>query len=183
MQRFGVTERRCNLQDCGSQGIALGAMRPADRRRTFITRPFLTDASSGGTGRRGFSLFELTIAAILLAAVMVTAIPTLAWIVRTRQGAQREQMAILEVDNLMERITSRPWEEITPETLAAIPLPDRLARQLPETKVTIDVISASEPPNAKRVTIELSWEESMAGTRSPPVRLSAWVYRRPKEGP
>lgn len=181
MQRLRVIERWTSARDRAIRGVPPGT----NRNHTFIPRPFLADASRCGNrgGRKGFSLFELTIAAILLAAVMVTAIPSLAWIVRTRQGAEREQVALLEVDNLMERITSRDWEEITPEALAAIPLPDRVARQFPEAKVTIDLAPASDPPDAKRVSIELSWGESIAGTRSPPIRLTAWVYRRPKEGP
>lgn len=138
--------------------------RGLDRRRRFR--------------RAGFTLFELTIAAILLAAVMVTAIPTLAWIVRVRHAAERQQVATLGVGNLMERVTALAWDEITPEALAAIALPESLARQLPAADLKISVVSTSETPEAKRVSIELRWQETPAGSLSPPVRLAAWVYRQ-----
>jgi Tfp pilus assembly protein PilE len=140
----------------------------------------------GGTGvradkRAGFTLFELTITAILLAAVMVTAIPTLAWIVRARQAAERQQAAVLGVGNLMERVTALAWDDITPEALAAIALPEDLSRQLSDADLKISVVSTPETPEAKRVLIELRWQESSAGTQAAPVRLAAWVYRHRKE--
>ncbi|HTI51908.1 MAG TPA: hypothetical protein VL475_13185 [Planctomycetaceae bacterium] len=133
------------------------------------------------TGRAGFTLFELTIASILLGAVMLTAIPTLAWIARVRQAAERQQVAVLGVGNLMERLTARPWDEITPETMAAMALPENLAAQLPGADLRISVVTRPGAPRAKQVTIELRWEESSAGTQSPPVRLTAWVFPRDGE--
>ncbi len=130
--------------------------------------------------RDGFTLFELAISAILLAVVMVTAIPTLAWIVRVRHAAERQQAAILGIGNLMERVTALAWDEITPEALAAIKLPENLAEQLSGADLRISVASDADAPEAKRVLIELRWQESPAGTQSPPMRLAAWVYRRPK---
>lgn len=127
--------------------------------------------------RGGFSLVELAITAILLGVVLVTAIPTLAWIVRTRHAAERQQAAVLGVGNLMERVTALRWDEITSENLESLRLPESLARQLPEADLKISVTADKPEPEAKRILIELRWQESRAGTRSPPVRLAAWVYR------
>jgi Tfp pilus assembly protein PilV len=133
-------------------------------------------------GRAGFSLVELTIASILLGTVMLTAIPTLAWINRVSQSAERQQAALLGAGNLMERLSARPWDEMTPETMAAITLPDDLARQLPGADLRITVEALPDNLAAKQLTIELRWEESSTGMKSPPVRLTAWVYLHGRGG-
>lgn len=149
-------------------------------------RPARSDRGSarttGRTKRRaGFTLFELTIASILLGTVLMTAIPTLAWINRIGLASERQQVAILGVGNLMERLTARPWDEITAEAMAAVTLPDDLSRQLPGAELRISVATLPEDLSARRLTIELRWEGSSAGTQSPPVRLTAWVYRHGQE--
>jgi prepilin-type N-terminal cleavage/methylation domain-containing protein len=134
--------------------------------------------ATGRTLRRaGFTLFELMIASILLGTVLMTAIPTLGWINRNSLAAERQQVAILGVGNLMERLTARPWDEITAEAMAGVPMPDDLSRQLPGAELRIFVVTPAEDLSARRLTIELRWEGSSAGTQSPPVRLTAWVYR------
>lgn len=132
---------------------------------------------AAGLGRDGFTLFELTVAAVLLAAVMLTAIPTLAWVVRVRQAAERQQAAVLGVGNLMERLTALPWEELTDERVAEFQLPESLARQLPEHSLRIFVNTPADDPDAKHIQIELRWQETASRTQSPPIRLSAWAYR------
>jgi hypothetical protein len=118
---------------------------------------------------------------MLLAAVMLTAIPTLAWISRARQAAERRQAAVLAVGNLMERVTALPWDDITPDVSARFALPEDLAKRLPEADLRITVVSVSGAPHAKRVLIELRWQETPAGIQSAPVRLAAWVYRHDRE--
>jgi post-segregation antitoxin (ccd killing protein) len=81
----------------------------------------------------------------------------------------------------MERVTALAWEEITPETLASIALPESLARQLPDADLKISVVLDANAPQAKRVLIELRWQESSPGTQSPPVRLATWIYETRKE--
>ncbi|MSR57204.1 MAG: prepilin-type N-terminal cleavage/methylation domain-containing protein [Planctomycetaceae bacterium] len=125
----------------------------------------------------GFTLVELTIAAVLLAVVMATAIPTVAWIVRQRQASARQQAAVLGVGNLMERLAAIPWDEISPQRAGQFTLPKSLARQLPDSSLKITVFTDPDEPQAKRLSIVLTWGESSAGTQSAPVRLTAWVYK------
>ncbi len=50
------------------------------------------------------------VAGALPAAVMTAVIPTLGWIVRQRKFNQERQAALLEVGNLMERLTTLDWK-------------------------------------------------------------------------
>src|SRR5262245_23095091 len=135
------------MQRIGSRPLGIDTSRNhakkwAERRSPIITRrvsesarefaiPLTPNPSPvKGEGRRsgairghrrgGFSLIELAITAILLGVVMLTAIPTLAWIVRARHAAERQQAAVLGVGNLMERVTSLRWDEIASENIAGI---------------------------------------------------------------
>lgn len=127
--------------------------------------------------RAGFTLLELTISAILLAVVMATAIPTVAWIVRQRQASDRQQLAVLAVGNLMERLTALPWDELTTEGVSRVALPEGLSDRLPDARLEINVSTSPDEPQARRVSIILVWDEPIAGTKSAPIRLTAWVYR------
>lgn len=127
-------------------------------------------------GRCGFTLVETAVSTILLAAVLLTAVPTLGWIVRTRQSAQQHEAAILAIGNLMERITSLDWNDLTSERVAAMQLPEEVQRQLPGAELRVDLSPAADEPDARKVTLEIRWPESIHGNWSAPVRLAAWVY-------
>ena len=83
------------------------------------------------TRYRGVTLVEVIVSGILLGAVMMVALPTLGWIARERRAADRRQEAIAELENMMDRFSARPWQQITPEAAARIALSDSIRRQLP----------------------------------------------------
>lgn len=130
------------------------------------------------SSRSGTLLVELMVAGALLGVVMAAAIPTLGWIVRQRKFNQERQAAILEVGNLMERLTALEWDELTPQRAAQFQLSEPVEGQLSEPRVTVTV--DTEEDAAKRVLIQLSWQIG-PGRAAPPVRLAAWVYRQPTE--
>jgi hypothetical protein len=124
--------------------------------------------------RSGSLLLELLVAGSLLVVVMATAVPTVGWIARQRKFNQQRQTAILEVGNLMERLTTLDWHELTPERAAQFQLSEPVEQQLAEPRLTVTV--DTEDDSAKRVLIGLSWQIG-PGRAAPPVRLAAWVYR------
>lgn len=128
--------------------------------------------------RKGALLIELLVCTILLGVVLTSIIPTLGTIARQRQLARERQAALLEVGNLMERLTILDWEEITPERAKAVALSETLQRELSNPRLTTDVLAEAD---AKRVLVELRWDVA-PGRPAPPVRLAAWVHRR-GEGP
>jgi|SRR5579872_3449115 len=126
------------------------------------------------SSRSGSLLLELIVAGALLAVVMAAAIPTLGSIMRQRLFNQQRQAAILEVGNLMERLMTLTFDELTPERAAQFELSQPLEAQLAEPRLTITVDTDDDA--AKHVLIQLAWQIG-PGRAAPPVRLAAWNYR------
>lgn len=125
--------------------------------------------------RRGFTLLEISIAAIVLAAVLVVCMRFFRATTAQRQSMQDRRFAIQEVDNVMERLCTRPWEELTPESVRDLPLGDDAARALPGSRLSVDVVQPDEDPNAKRITVMLRWPAG-SGRPDHTARLVAWRY-------
>lgn len=127
--------------------------------------------------RRGTTLVEVVVTAVLLGTVFVVAVPTIGWVGYARRAAERRVQATLEVENIMERLTARDWDEITNDAAAAVELSDAVRAQLPGANLECTVEENAESPAEKRVSVRLSWSDR-AGHTVAPVRLVAWVYRR-----
>ena len=54
-------------------------------------------------------------ATVLLMIAMTLTVKVLGWVALERRAAERRQRAVMEVANVMERITAYPFEEVTPE--------------------------------------------------------------------
>jgi hypothetical protein len=130
--------------------------------------------------RRAALLLELVISGIVLGMVMSAALPTLGWIARERQLTRQRQAAILEVGNLMERITLVDWDDLTPRRAASFEISDRLREQLVDSELKVTVAADDSSEGSKHVLIELYWDV-VPGRPAPPVRLAAWVHRPPTE--
>jgi hypothetical protein len=134
-------------------------------------------ARTGGRLRRhGYGIFEITISAFLLVIAMGILAEAVGWLAVERRGAGRRQIALQEAANLMEHLSARPWEELTPEAARSINLSRTSASSLRDG--TLDVAIAPSPgdPLAKRITIVVRWGDA-AGNTAAPVRLVAWVHR------
>jgi Tfp pilus assembly protein PilE len=127
--------------------------------------------------RKGSLLLELVVASVLLGVVMSAAVPALGWIARQRSVAQQRQAVLLEVDNLMERMTALDWSDLTPQRAAEFKLSDHLLDQLSEPKLDVAVQLDGQDETAKEIRIEMLWSMG-AGRPAPPVRLSAWFFRQ-----
>jgi hypothetical protein len=130
--------------------------------------------------RRASLLLELVISGIVLGMVMSAALPALGWIARERQLTRQRQAAILEVGNLMERITLVDWDDLTPRRAASFEISDRLREQLVDSELKVSLTADDSDEGSKHVLIELYWDV-VPGRLAPPVRLTAWVHRRPNE--
>ncbi len=126
---------------------------------------------------RGSMIVELLACGALLGVVLSTAIPTLRWVIHQRKFTDQREAAMLEVDNLMERVTALDWSELTTERAVEFRLSAAVAAQLPEPHLAIAVESDAKDDAAKIVRINLTWNETSVRP-APPVRLAAWVYRR-----
>jgi hypothetical protein len=122
--------------------------------------------------RRGYGLLEMAIAALMLAVAMALVVQAASWLAAERRGAERRQRAVQEAANLMERLTSLPWDELTPGRAAAQTLSPATREILRDGSLTVDVSDEPGDPPARRVAIRIGWGSAA------PVRLVAWVHRR-----
>jgi hypothetical protein len=121
-------------------------------------------------------LQEVLAASVLVGALLVVCTELLTAASARRLAADQRNCALLELGNAMERATARPWDELTPETLARERLSAWAERRLPAARLTIEVAAEGGPPNAKRITAAIQWEDR-ARRQVVPQRLTAWKYR------
>ena len=137
---------------------------------------------SNRSPRRGSLLVEVAMAAALLMVAMALTVQVLGFVAHDRRASERRQRALVEVANLMERITAYPFEEVTPGLAKSLAL-SRSARQtLPDSELAVDV-AGSEPGtgrSAKRIAIRLRWR-GPDGEWVAPIRLTSWIERRRQE--
>lgn len=128
---------------------------------------------------RGFTLMEVTVAAVALGLLSVAVMQATFALKRLRQATASRDYASRELDNLMERFVHQPWESITQSTAAELTVPDEVATRLPAAELQTLVMDEAEPVDAKRITMQLRWR-AYAGEHGKPLKLTAWVFR-PRE--
>jgi type II secretory pathway pseudopilin PulG len=166
-----LLEKRTSTPSRDRQAAVLPRVIDKPYRSLTVAARFSTRYPS----RSGSLLLELMVAGALLGVVTASVIPTLGWLVRQRKFNQERQAAVLEVGNLMERLTALDWNELTSERAAQFHLSDPMEQQLSEPRLTVSV--DIEDDAAKRVLIQLAWQIGPSRA-APPVRLAAWVYRQ-----
>jgi hypothetical protein len=136
---------------------------------------FLRRADQVST-RRGTSILEVVVSGVLLVALMTVCLEFLRAAAAQRRAAQQRQTAIQEAANVMERLSARPWEELSPQGVAGLELSQPARDLLPAVKLAVEVTSPPDQPGAKRIAVSVYWEDD-AGEPVRPVCLIAWRYR------
>gem|GEM_PF-1959014 len=124
---------------------------------------------------RGFTVLEMLVAFTLLGAASATMIPLIHATAGARKQTVRRQLAAIEVSNLMEVATARPWEQLTTADLESLSMADSTRKLLKEPELSIQVAEDEGTPAARRIQISLRWKNT-AGDWLAPVRLTGWVY-------
>lgn len=123
----------------------------------------------------GFTVIELTVTMILLGMLMALVVPMLSLISQQQRESERRVVAVQLIGNMMERMTSNNYEAITQSAAEEIQLPAEEAPYFPDAKLTVTVTETDSGPNAKQITIVLSWNDSH-GVAVAPARLTTYVY-------
>jgi hypothetical protein len=126
--------------------------------------------------RSGFTLVEVAVTAFLLTASMTLTLHLIGWVAAERRASDRRQWASQDVANLMEHLTARPWDELTPGAVQDVGLGESSKRRLPGSELSVRV-DEPDGPDSRRISLRLRWR-NRSGTWEAPVRLTAWVYRR-----
>lgn len=146
----------------------------AYRRQALLS--YVPDGPDTPRGRGAFTLIELMVSGILLGVVMLIAVPTLDWIGKEGRATERRRQALIEVANIMDRITVQPWEQITTEAMGQLEPAPHLQGRFSGLELSVNVFSDPAQADAKRVVAELRWKDDK-GQMVAPVCLTAWAYR------
>lgn len=127
-------------------------------------------------GRRtGFSLIELAVTGALIAVALTVTVQVVGWVALERKAVERRERALLEANNLMERIVARPYDDLTTERLGALQVSEATARFLRKPTLEVQVSPAEGAPTRKKIRLEIRWPDR-SGRLEAPVRLVAWSY-------
>jgi hypothetical protein len=129
--------------------------------------------------RRGSLLPELAMAGAMLTIAMTLTVKVLGYAGLQRRSADQRQRAILEVANIMERITAEPFDDITAERARRLSISPGAAGSLPGAALAVEVAEEQPAPDrpAKRIAVRLRWRDR-SGEWKAPVRLTTWIERR-----
>jgi prepilin-type N-terminal cleavage/methylation domain-containing protein len=131
--------------------------------------------------RRAFTLLELSVAAALIAALLVTTVKMVHALEDFRKTVRRRVYAQQAVAAVSEQAGNFQWNELTTAKANEIAIPDGLRPYLSEGKLNV-VVADEHAPEAKRITAELTWDDHR-GRASAPVRLVTWVYQKEPTSP
>lgn len=126
------------------------------------------------TRRPGFTVIECCAAAALLAAALTVVVSLLTSVARQRQAAGWQAQAVIEADNVLERLTAEPYAALSNEHVESMNLSAIVAERLPNGAVGAHL---DEEAGRKRIEVKISWR----GPRSEQARrhrVVTWVYAR-----
>jgi hypothetical protein len=124
--------------------------------------------------RVGITLMEVAASAAMLALLLASSAQMFGTISKHQRAADRQAIALQTVQNAMEEISNRPWDELTPANLRGVGVPDAVARYLPGAELKATVTDEAAPVS-RRITVELTWL-APSGQRSGPMRLTGWAF-------
>jgi type II secretory pathway pseudopilin PulG len=128
--------------------------------------------------RRGVTILELSIAIILVGAVLAGIAQLLSAVSAQQRESERRLAALHEAANQMERLATLAWSELTSEGMGPRELSPEAAAALPQGSLRIlvtDAAGGADSIEGKRVSVEVAWRNS-AGREVKPVRLAAWRF-------
>ena len=132
----------------------------------------------GGSRRRG-SMFVETAVGVAVAAIAMIAIAQLvAVLARQRTEVAQQRLATQAAANVMERVMSLGWDELTAENLDGLELPPAVQRGLLDPELQIAVASADGALLQKQVEVRLDWRDQ-SGRRVAPIQLLACKHQAP----
>lgn len=131
----------------------------------------------GRRGPSGVTITEVVASLLVLGVAMSITLEAFGWALAERKAVASRELALREAANRMERLTARPFGELTSETVKDVPLSETARNGLPggSLKVVVEPVDEDGRPPAKRIRVEVRWKG--AGDRDEaPVRLTAWVH-------
>lgn len=120
-------------------------------------------------------LLEALIASVAISSATILAAMLLVSVNGNRRTAERLQLATEELNNQLERLTVRPYAELTADSVKGLELSVPATVGLPSGELRITLHEVTAPAAAKRLDAELRWQDRGQAWR-PPLRMTAWVF-------
>jgi len=120
----------------------------------------------------GTTSIEIVVAFTLLSSVLAIATPLVVKHGRLLASQRAYRLALDEVSNQLERLSSLPEEEF-PEAIQQLAPSPLIAKRLPGAELRGEVESADI---GRRLTLRLSWDEPQRSAA--PVAMAAWILPR-----
>jgi len=137
-------------------------------------------AGKGRGRRRGSLMVEAAASVMMLAIAMTLTLKVVGWVALEHRATDRRQLAMTEAANLMERLTTTPYDELTPDRVKTIALSSETKASLPDPALHLEVNGddASGGKGSKKISLRIQWRNRADGWDAP-LRLTSWVYRSP----
>ena len=116
----------------------------------------------------------MMVSGVLLMTVFMVVVPSIYWVHREQRQTEQRQVALTEVENLMERIAALSYSEISQSVVDKYVIPESVLRQLSNADLKIQIQETKVLPPMKKIQIELTWQ-GQPGQKIRPVRLISWV--------
>lgn len=127
--------------------------------------------SSPRLRRSGFGTIELVVSMVLFGVLVSSIGPIVRHISVSNRLNEQRQLAQLELANLMEKISTLPPGQVTPDRIEAFRGEAKQASQLAQAE--LNSVVGDEADGLRQVTLSLAWKPD-SGTGMKPVRLTAW---------
>jgi Tfp pilus assembly protein PilV len=131
----------------------------------------------GRASRRGMTIFEVAVSAVVLGAAVTTAAQLVQWSVSLHQVALKKHCALEAATTVLDRLSTRPWSAVTPESAKDTALPAEVKDFLHDPQLTVSVTEdKADLPRGKRIAVEISWARR-DGKHTQQVQLTTWVFQ------
>jgi prepilin-type N-terminal cleavage/methylation domain-containing protein len=115
------------------------------------------DRKASDRCKRGFTLVEVGVALVILAAAMVLVAQIGYWSIRHRARTSARLLAAELATNVLARARSIPWDALTKEWAESQHISQEVAEQLTDGTLNVQVEQLEAQPFTKRVTVEIRW--------------------------
>jgi prepilin-type N-terminal cleavage/methylation domain-containing protein len=112
---------------------------------------------SKSTGRAAFTLLELTVAAAIIAILVVIVAQSFAVSLRERARAAAYQAATELAANILEAARAQPFDKLDKAWADAQIIPTETAELLPQGKLIVTVEPEKQIEHLRRVNVEVEW--------------------------
>jgi len=125
----------------------------------------------------GFLIMDAVVSLVVIGMAAAAVVQTLSAAAESRRETERRQAALVEADNMLERLMAAAWSDLVPDKVAAWPLSGEAQRALPAGRLAIQVEPTADEPAGRRLAVTVAWA-GPGGVVEHSVQRVAWRFAR-----